>query len=49
MFLKTLVGSSPKIFTFIDCAASIVNARRLFGMGAVKQRKIDFILILEVY
>lgn len=49
---KTLVGSSPKnIRHFIELRGiGIVNARRLFGMGAVKTtEKIDFIINLEVW
>ena len=49
---KTLVGSSPKnIRHFIELRGiGIVNARRLFGMGAIKTtEKIDFIINLEVW
>lgn len=49
---KTLVGSSPEnIRHFIELRGiGIINARRLFGMGAIKNtEKIDFIVNLEVW
>jgi HPr kinase/phosphorylase len=47
---KTLVGSSPEnIRHFIELrGVGIINARRIFGMGAVKQtEKVDMIIHLE--
>lgn len=47
---KTLVGSSPpNIRHFIELrGVGIINARRIFGMGAVKQtEKVDMIIQLE--
>ena len=49
---ETLIGSAPDITRhFIELRGiGIVNARRLFGMGAVKTtEKIDFIINLEVW
>lgn len=49
---KTLVGSSPEnIRHFIELRGiGIINARSLFGMGAIKNtEKIDFIVNLEVW
>ena len=47
---KTLVGSSPEIIRhFIELRGiGIVDVRRLFGMGAVKEtEKIDMVIKLE--
>ncbi len=47
---KTLVGSAPdNIRHFIELRGiGIVNARRIFGMGAVKvTEKIDMVIQLE--
>ena len=47
---KTLVGSAPEnIRHFIELrGVGIINARRIFGMGAVKQtEKVDMIIHLE--
>lgn len=47
---KTLVGSAPQnIRHFIELrGVGIINARRIFGMGAVKQtEKVDMIIQLE--
>ena len=47
---KTLVGSSPdNIRHFIELRGiGIINARRIFGMGAVKQtEKIDMVITME--
>ena len=47
---KTLVGSSPEnIRHFIELRGiGIINARRIFGMGAVKQtEKIDMVINME--
>lgn len=47
---KALVGSAPEnIRYFIELRGiGIINARRIFGMGAIKQsEKIDFVLNLE--
>ena len=47
---KTLVGSAPpNIRHFIELrGVGIINARRIFGMGAVKQtEKVDMIIQLE--
>ncbi|HEX3026878.1 MAG TPA: HPr(Ser) kinase/phosphatase [Clostridia bacterium] len=49
---KTLVGSSPEnIRHFVELrGVGIVNARRIFGMGAVKvTEKVDMIIHLEVW
>lgn len=49
---KTLVGSSPaNIRHFIELRGiGIINARRLFGMGAVKMtEKIDMVINLELW
>jgi HPr kinase/phosphorylase len=49
---KTLVGSSPEnIRHFVELrGVGIINARRIFGMGAVKiTEKIDLIIDLEVW
>lgn len=49
---KTLVGSSPaNIRHFIELRGiGIINARRLFGMGAVKTtEKIDMVINLELW
>ena len=49
---KTLVGTSPEnIRHFVELRGiGIVNARRIFGMGAVKiTEKIDMIIHLEVW
>jgi len=47
---KTLVGTSPdNIRHFIELRGiGIINARRIFGMGAVKQtEKIDMVITME--
>lgn len=49
---KTLVGTPPEnIRHFIELRGiGIINARRIFGMGAVKQsEKIDMVIKLEVW
>jgi HPr kinase/phosphorylase len=49
---KTLVGSSPEnIRHFVELRGiGIINARRIFGMGAVKiTEKLDMIIHLEVW
>jgi len=49
---KTLVGSSPEnIRHFIELRGiGIINARRIFGMGAVKQtEKIDMVINMELW
>ncbi len=49
---KTLVGSAPEnIRHFIELrGVGIINARRIFGMGAVKQtERIDLVCNLEVW
>ena len=49
---RTLVGSSPEnIRHFLEMrGVGIINARRLFGMGAVKMtEKIDTVINLEVW
>ncbi len=49
---KTLVGSSPEnIRHFIELRGiGIINARRIFGMGAVKQtEKIDMVINMEIW
>ncbi len=49
---KTLVGAPPEnIRHFIELRGiGIINARRIFGMGAVKQsEKIDMVINLEVW
>ncbi len=49
---KTLVGSSPEnIRHFVELrGVGIINARRIFGMGAVKlTEKIDMVIHLEVW
>ena len=49
---KSLVGQSPEnIRHFIELRGiGIINARRIFGMGAVKlQEKIDMCIILEIW
>ena len=49
---RTLVGSSPEnIRHFLEMrGVGIINARRLFGMGAVKMtEKIDLIVQLEIW
>lgn len=49
---KTLVGTPPEnIRHFIELRGiGIINARRIFGMGAVKQsEKIDMVINLEVW
>ena len=49
---RTLVGSSPEnIRHFLEMrGVGIINARRLFGMGAVKiTEKIDLIVQLEIW
>ncbi|MGN1080712.1 MAG: HPr(Ser) kinase/phosphatase [Acutalibacteraceae bacterium] len=49
---KSLVGSAPEnIRYFIELRGiGIINARRIFGMGAIKQtEKIDFVLKLELW
>lgn len=49
---KTLVGTAPEnIRHFIELRGiGIINARRIFGMGAVKQsEKIDIVINLEVW
>ena len=49
---KTLVGTSPEIIRhFIELRGiGIVDVRRIFGMGAVKQtEKIDMVIQLEVW
>lgn len=49
---KTLVGSSPEnIRHFIELRGiGIINARRIFGMGAVKvTEKIDMVINLEIW
>lgn len=49
---KTLVGSSPEnIRHFVELrGVGIINARRIFGMGAVKMtEKVDMVIHLEVW
>jgi Hpr(Ser) kinase/phosphatase len=49
---KTLVGSSPEnIRHFVELrGVGIINARRIFGMGAVKiTEKVDMVINLEVW
>lgn len=49
---KTLVGSSPEnIRHFVELrGVGIINARRIFGMGAVKiTEKVDMVIHLEVW
>ena len=49
---RTLVGSSPEnIRHFLEMrGVGIINARRLFGMGAVKvTEKIDLVISLEIW
>ncbi|MBQ9993629.1 MAG: HPr kinase/phosphorylase, partial [Clostridia bacterium] len=49
---KTLVGSAPEnIRHFIELrGVGIINARRIFGMGAVKMtEKIDLVINLELW
>ena len=49
---KSLVGQSPEnIRHFIELRGiGIINARRIFGMGAVKlQEKIDMCINLEIW
>ena len=49
---KTLVGSSPEnIRHFIELRGiGIINARRIFGMGAVKEtEKIDMVINMEIW
>lgn len=49
---KTLVGSSPEnIRHFVELrGVGIINARRIFGMGAVKMtEKLDMVINLEVW
>ena len=49
---KTLVGTSPEnIRHFIELRGiGIINARRIFGMGAIKQsEKIDMVINMEIW
>lgn len=49
---KTLVGTSPEnIRHFIELrGVGIINARRIFGMGAIKQsEKIDMVINMEIW